>query len=219
MENCLPFTDDATVVLVHKSVQQTHHSEMCFKTLGYIPHLLTALNGLVYFLIIGEPRGDNLMVGSIFRKLLTEPGIRIEDAECYLVGEMLKIVSMIRKYHNHNRRQPGGTKRKSRSTITRHQEDKLSKANSISLVCSLYLTCVHFLLYDVNVVSLPSVSWLLWGSSSQCHGFIFSLWLWYFLIILIYIFWNDCNIVSSLICGGKNLMNLWTLFFKLIKVN
>ena len=37
---------------------------------------------------------------------------------------------MIRKYHNPNRRQPHGTARKSRSTITRHQEDKLSKANS-----------------------------------------------------------------------------------------
>ena len=82
-------------------MQQTHHSEMRFETLGYIPHLLTALNGLVYFLIIGEPRGDNLMVGSIFGELLTELGIRIEDAECNLVGEMLKIVSMIRKYHNH----------------------------------------------------------------------------------------------------------------------
>ena len=62
---------------------------MRFETLGYIPHLLTALNGLVYFLIIGEPRGDNLMVGSIFGELLTELGIRIEDAECNLVGEML----------------------------------------------------------------------------------------------------------------------------------
>ena len=39
---------------------------------------------------------------------------------------------MIRKYHNHitNRRQPCGTSRKSRSTIMRHQEDKLSKATS-----------------------------------------------------------------------------------------
>ena len=35
---------------------------------------------------------------------------------------------MIRKYHNHKRRQPRGTARKSRSTIMRHQEDKLIKA-------------------------------------------------------------------------------------------
>ena len=56
------------------------------------------------------------MVGSIFGKLLTELGIRLEDAECNLVGEML------------------------------------------NLVCSLYFTSVHFLLYDVNLVSLTSVS-------------------------------------------------------------
>ena len=57
-------------------------------TLGYIPRLLNTLNGLVYFLIIGDPRGDNLIVGSIFRKLLTELGIQIEDAECNLMGEI-----------------------------------------------------------------------------------------------------------------------------------
>ena len=37
---------------------------------------------------------------------------------------------MIGKYHNHNRRQPRGIARKSRPTIARHQEDKLSKATS-----------------------------------------------------------------------------------------
>ena len=37
-----------------------------------------------------------------------------------------KIVSMIRKYHH----QTHGTTRKSHTTITRHQEDKLSKATS-----------------------------------------------------------------------------------------
>ena len=69
------------VVLVHKCVQQTHLLALHLETLGYIPRLLNALNGLVYFLIIGDPRGDNLMVGSISRKLLTELGIRTEDAE------------------------------------------------------------------------------------------------------------------------------------------
>ena len=49
---------------------------IALKTLGYIPRHLNALNGLVYFLIIGDPRGDNLMVGSISPKLLTELGIR-----------------------------------------------------------------------------------------------------------------------------------------------
>ena len=32
--------------------------------------------------------------------------------------------------------------------------------------------------------SLPGVSWLLCGSSSWCHRFVCSLWLWYYLIIL-----------------------------------
>ena len=63
MENFLPFTDDVMVVLVHKCVQQTHLLALHLETLGYIPRLLNALNGLVYFLIIGDPRGDNLMVG------------------------------------------------------------------------------------------------------------------------------------------------------------
>ena len=76
MENCLPFTDDVMVVLVHKCVQQTHLLALHLETLGYIPCHLNALNGLEYFLIIGDPRGDNLMVGSISRKLLTELGIR-----------------------------------------------------------------------------------------------------------------------------------------------
>ena len=65
------------VVLVHKFVQQTHLLALHLEALGYIPRLLNELNGLAYFLIIGDPRGGNLMVGSIFRKLLTELEIRI----------------------------------------------------------------------------------------------------------------------------------------------
>ena len=105
MENCLPFTDDVMVVLVHKCVQQTHLLALHLETLGYIPRLLNALNGLVYFLIIGDPR-DNLMVGSISRKLLTETGIRTEDAECKLMGDkcncfifVLIIKNCVGKYH------------------------------------------------------------------------------------------------------------------------
>ena len=48
MENCLPFTDDVMVVLVHKCVQQTHLLALHLETLGYIPRHLNALNGLVY---------------------------------------------------------------------------------------------------------------------------------------------------------------------------
>ena len=95
------------VVLVHKCVQQTHLLALYLETLGYIPHLLNALNDLVYFLIIGDPRRDNLMVGSISRKLLTELGIRTEDAECKLMGDkcyfvifVLIIKSCVGKYHS-----------------------------------------------------------------------------------------------------------------------
>ena len=95
MENFLPFTDDVMVVLVHKCVQQTHLLALHLETLGYIPRLLNALNGLVYFLIIGDPRGDNLMVGSISRKLLTELGIRTEDAECKLMGDKCNFVIFV----------------------------------------------------------------------------------------------------------------------------
>ena len=85
MKNFLPFTDDVMVVLVHKCVQQTHLLALHLETLRNILRLLNAINGLVYFLIIGDPRGDNLMVGSIFQKLFTELGIRTEDTKCNLM--------------------------------------------------------------------------------------------------------------------------------------
>ena len=75
------------VVLVHKCVLQAHLFVLHIETFRYILRLLNALNGLVYFLIIGDWNGDNLMVGSIFQKLLI--GIQTADAECYLMGEML----------------------------------------------------------------------------------------------------------------------------------
>ena len=59
MINSLPFTDDAVIVLLYKCVQQTHLLALDLETLGYIPRLLNALNGLVYILIIRDPRGDN----------------------------------------------------------------------------------------------------------------------------------------------------------------
>ena len=59
-----------------------------------IPDLCN-LTYLVYFLIIGDPRGDNLMVGSISRKLLTELGIRTEDAECKLMGDKCNFVILV----------------------------------------------------------------------------------------------------------------------------
>ena len=50
-----PFTDDVMVVLVNKCVQETHLLALHLETKGYIPRLLNALNGLVYFLLIGDP--------------------------------------------------------------------------------------------------------------------------------------------------------------------
>ena len=44
---------------------------------------------------IGDPRGDNLMVGSISGKLLTELGIRTEDAECKLMGDICNFVNVV----------------------------------------------------------------------------------------------------------------------------
>ena len=95
MEYCLPFNDDVMAVLVHKCVHQTHLLALHLETLGYIPRLLNALNGLVYFLIIGDPRGQTLMVGSISRKWLTELRIRTEDAECKLMGDKYNFVNFV----------------------------------------------------------------------------------------------------------------------------
>ena len=93
MESCLPFTDDVMVVLVHICVQQTHLFALHLETLGYVPHPLNTLNGLVYFLIKGDPRGDNLMVGSISQKLLTELGIRTQNTESKLMGDTCNFVN------------------------------------------------------------------------------------------------------------------------------
>ena len=74
-------------------MQQTHLLALHLETLGYILRLLNALNGLVYFLIIGDPRGDNIIVGSISLKWLTEEGMRTEDPECKLMGDKCTFVN------------------------------------------------------------------------------------------------------------------------------
>ena len=95
MENCLPFTYDVMVVLLHKCVQQTQPLALLFETLGYIPRMdFERIKCLVYFLIKGDSRGEYLMVGSILRKLLTELGIRTEDVECSLMGEMCNFANL-----------------------------------------------------------------------------------------------------------------------------
>ena len=48
------------------------------------------------------------------------------------------------------------------------------------------------------LICLPGVLWWLSGSSSRCYRVVCSLWLWYFLIILIYYFlWPRCLISST----------------------
>ena len=56
-ENFLPFTDEVTVELVHKCIQQLHLLALHFKILGYIPGLL---NGLEDLRRTGDFRGITL---------------------------------------------------------------------------------------------------------------------------------------------------------------
>ena len=52
------------------------------------------------------------------------------------------------------------------------------------------------------LVCLPGVSWWFCGSSSRCHGFVIGLWLWYFLIILTYYFWQNLEPDLNLNCSS-----------------
>ena len=56
-ENFLPFTDEVTVELVHKCIQQLHILAMHFEILGYIPGLW---NGLEYLRRTGDFSGITL---------------------------------------------------------------------------------------------------------------------------------------------------------------
>ena len=56
-ENFLPFTDEVTVELVHKCIQQLHLLALHFEILGYIPGLL---NGLEHLRRTGDFSGDNI---------------------------------------------------------------------------------------------------------------------------------------------------------------
>ena len=71
------------------------------ETLGYNLRLFKALNGLVYFLITSDPRGDNRMGGSMFLKLLTKLGIQTEDADFNLMGEMFTFAYLAHKKSDH----------------------------------------------------------------------------------------------------------------------
>ena len=54
------------------------------------------------------------------------------------------------------------------------------------------------------LVCLLSVSWLLYDISLQCHGFVCSLWLWYFRIIITYFFWVAAKITLTFFNLGKD---------------
>ena len=58
------------------------------------------------------------------------------------------------------------------------------------------------------LVCLARALWLLCSSSSRCHVFIYSLWLWYFLIILTYYF-AEC--MKGAICNVFNLSKGMTI--------
>ena len=58
-ENCLPLTDEVTVDLVLKCLQNLHLLALHLEILGYTPHLL---NGLEYFRRIDYFRGDSLIL-------------------------------------------------------------------------------------------------------------------------------------------------------------
>ena len=61
---------------------------------------------------------------------------------------------------------------------------------SVIVLCFAVRYFMSILVLQPCLVCLPGVSWLLYGSSSQCHGFVCSLWLCFFLIILTY---YSCN--------------------------
>ena len=61
METCLLYTDEVMVGFVHKCVQQTHHLALQLENIEKLSSSLEHIEWLVYFLRIGDPRGDALM--------------------------------------------------------------------------------------------------------------------------------------------------------------
>ena len=65
------------------------------------------------------------------------------------------------------------------------------------------------------LVCLSGVLWLLCGFSSWCHGFVCTLWLWYFLIILAYYFFVFLSLSKCCVADFGTLC--WPLTQKLLK--
>ena len=62
MENCLPYTDEVMVCYVYKCVQQTRHLALQLENIEKHSSSLKHIEWLsIYFLRIGDPRGDTLM--------------------------------------------------------------------------------------------------------------------------------------------------------------
>ena len=97
MEYCLPFTYEVMVDLLFLYIDMCnrHTLALHLETFGYNPHFLSALNVSVFFLSIGEKRGDSLMVGSLFQKMLIELGTKY--AECNLMLFHLLSYSLYRE--------------------------------------------------------------------------------------------------------------------------
>ena len=62
----------------------------------------------------------------------------------------------------------------------------LQSWDSVIVLCFVVRYFMSILVLQLCLVCLPGISWLLCGGASRCHGFVFSLWLWYFLIKLTY---------------------------------
>ena len=78
-----------------------------------------------------------------------------------IINILLSIVSMIRKYHNHKlQTNPHGIARKSVTTITRHQENKISKATSslfpIKMIAKLEWT-LSYVQHNIEQLQTPTL--------------------------------------------------------------
>ena len=121
-ENCLPLTDEVTVEVVHKCLQQLYLLALHFEMLGYI---LRLLNRLIYLRKMDDFTGDILTLrlltktlvlaaawrlrddtenkfkgliltaGSIVLKLCVERGTCTEDVECNLRGETAILILFV----------------------------------------------------------------------------------------------------------------------------
>ena len=105
---------------------------LCYVIITIHQHTVDPLSAFLMMIVISflncfrasNSSGDKLGLNIYFLSFC------IISLYLYQKGEQKKQVSMIRKYHNHKPQKTPWHREKSRSTITKHQEDKLSKATS-----------------------------------------------------------------------------------------